>query len=381
MNTIKKISALLCVLTIGFLSSCQKDNAPLEGGVVEVLKPYYGGVFVLNEGNFSDGQGELDYISPEGDYEDNLFEKANKKTLGNVVQDMFISGGRIYIISQNGDKEVAPKKFPEKKKSGVGYLSILDQSTQKLIKAYKNDDLKDLSNPSHIVVLNGKVYIRDAKGIWLLDTATDKLTFIEGTEGATNKPMALIDGKVYAITKKDLGAVFIIEGTKLVKTKTFEVKISTIAKSHDGMLWMSSSEKGSRMLKFNPKKGWVVKHEIPAGLGTGLNPGWNAPAFTASHDTIYFTNQTTKVFRHIFNHDKTEEVVDVATFRPSAKIYSTIGADPATGIVYVSTIDAWGTYYTLNNVFAIKGKDGSLVKNYQGHTPITAGFFPLANFK
>ncbi len=385
MNTIKKISALLFVFTLGVLSSCKKDNAHCDLGntdqPTEHLQRYHSGVFVLNEGNFSDGQGELDYICPKNNYEDNVFEKVNKKTLGNVVQDMFISGGRIYIVSQNGDKEVAPKKFPEKKKSGVGYLSIIDQTTQKLIKAYTNEELKDLQNPSHIVVVNAKVYIRDGKGVYLLDTATDKLTFIAGTEGATNKPMALVDGKVYAITKKDQGAVFIIEGDKLLETKTFDVKVSTIAKSYDGQVWLSSVDGQSSILKFDPKTDKVVKHDIPADLKTGLKAGWNAPAFAASHDTIYFSNQTTKVFRHIFKADKTEEVVDVTTFRPSAKIYYAIGADPATGLVYVNTIDAWETYKTLNNVFAIKGADGSLVKNYEGMAPFTAGFFPVANFK
>ncbi len=381
MNTIKKISTLFFVLTLGFLASCQKDNAPYDGGA-EASKPYYSGVFVLNEGNFTDGQGHLDYICPKNKYISKVFETNNKKTLGNVVQDMFISGGRIYIVSQNGDKVVAPEKFPEKKKSGVGYLSIIDQSTQKLIKAYKNDELKELKNPSYIVVIDGKVYIRDGKGIYLLDTATDKLTFIEGTEDAATSyaKLLLLNRKVYAKTND--GHLIVVSGMTAEK-KALPVKAVAMHKSYDGKLWLvSETATDGAITKYDPETGKIIAtHTMPeAKLIQGQ---WGAlpKRLSATQDTIYFSAKL-QVYRHIFKANKTEEFTKLPLIDNSDKtmIYNGFSVDPSTGNLYITTIKGYGPDYLTNSVLVF-APNKELKYNFKNQTAFPAGVYPVASFK
>ena len=62
------------------------------------------GVFVLNEGNMTTENGSLTWISPEGYVLADAYKAVNGTELGNVAQDMAFYGGKIYIISQNGNK-------------------------------------------------------------------------------------------------------------------------------------------------------------------------------------------------------------------------------------------------------------------------------------
>ena len=61
--------------------------------------------FVLNEGNMTSENGSLIYITADGHVIDYAYWRMNGSELGNVAQDLFISGNKIYILSQNGGND------------------------------------------------------------------------------------------------------------------------------------------------------------------------------------------------------------------------------------------------------------------------------------
>lgn len=143
-------------LSLGFVS-CTDDT---DDTIREVN--YSDGAFVLNEGNYPDN-GTLTYInSATGEVIDSLYYKMNGELLGNVCQDLFIEGGKIYIVSQNGEK------------NGSGdFLTIANARTLKKIKGVSPAELKG-KNPTHIAVVAGNVYIRTSEFISILLTAASR---------------------------------------------------------------------------------------------------------------------------------------------------------------------------------------------------------------
>ena len=93
--------------------------------------------------------------------------------LGNVCQDLFISDNKMYILSQNGAKN-----------GGEGLLTIANATSLEKEKVYDNTTL---SWPSNLAVVGENLYIRDNNGVYMLDTSTEVLTFVEGTEGRFEK--------------------------------------------------------------------------------------------------------------------------------------------------------------------------------------------------
>lgn len=66
------------------------------------------GTFVVCEGNMTSVNGMLVYYDKAGKEYREVFEQANGGLeIGNVVQDMFMANGKIYLLTQNGDRMAA----------------------------------------------------------------------------------------------------------------------------------------------------------------------------------------------------------------------------------------------------------------------------------
>ena len=112
---------------------------------------------MLNEGNMTTENGSLTWISPEGYVVADAYKTVNGTELGNVAQDMAFCNGKVYIISQNGNKNPNGTVF-----ENDGMLVVADAHTLKRTAAYTTDDLQGLDWPTHIAVLDEQhLYIRD----------------------------------------------------------------------------------------------------------------------------------------------------------------------------------------------------------------------------
>lgn len=341
---------------------------------INVYGKYKHGTFILNEGNPFSGNGSLVFISPKGVVTDSAYYKANGTTLGNATQDLFIANGKIYIIAQNKQKNMNGQQSD-------GQLIIANAETLKKEVAY-NDEISVLSTPTHLVVLDEYVYIRDNKGVYAFNTETREIKLVKNTGWSAKNRMAVADGKVFVPNYR---AVIVIEkgGEDIVKKIDFGATISGVVRSGDGNILVSTIGTPHKITKINAKDYTIIKeNEITEGgvdYGSGATPG-----ITVKGDTIYHSNASTKIYRHIFSTGESQLVADAKTMVNNASIvYNNIAVHPVTGEVYLNTLKGFGANYLINHisVFNFAQPQPRLSADYQNYTQFPAGIFFTYDYK
>lgn len=342
---------------------------------VTVYGKYKYGTFVLNEGNMTTENGTLTFISPKGVVTDSAYFKANGTSLGNVAQDLFIHNNKIYIISQNGQKNAMGNSFVND-----GLLVVANAETLKKEVAY-NDELAALSWPTHVAVLNEQnVILRDGNGLYRFNTTTRAVTFIKGSGSAAKLTMAVSNNKVFAAAGTK---VYVIEPDKDTLTYALDMKasVSGVVKASDGNIWVSTTGSPSKISRINFRDYSLIKaNDITTG---SVSAGFGAtPGITAKGDTLYFSGAGTKIYRHIFSTGSTEFMADAKTMVENANIvYNNIAVHPVTGEVYMNTIKAYGWDFLINNISVFNFSNGvSLSANYKNYTNFPAGTFFTYSF-
>lgn len=120
------------------------------------------GLFVLNEGNYTNASSSLTFYDPEADtVENNLFYRVNLSPLGDVANSMMIDETGMYIVVNNSK-----------------YIYKVNPETMK----YKAK-LDGLTSPRHIISINkNKAYVSDqiSAGLWVINPETmQKTGFVE----------------------------------------------------------------------------------------------------------------------------------------------------------------------------------------------------------
>lgn len=91
------------------------------------------GVLILNQGAAIENS-SLTYITPEGEVEENVYQKVNGTAFGHQAQDLYMYNGKLYILSTNHDVY--------QEHEGDGTLVIADAVTLKKEKAFKFSEFK-----------------------------------------------------------------------------------------------------------------------------------------------------------------------------------------------------------------------------------------------
>lgn len=339
---------------------------------IQVYGKYRHGTWVLNEGSAFAENGSLVFISPKGVVTDSVYFRANGTYLGSATQDLFIKDGKMYIISQN-------RGIGE---SSDGRLIVANSETLEREAAY-NDELDELSWPTHVRVLDDRnIFIRDNRGVYRFNSTTKELNYIEGTQGANKNQMVVADGKVFVIAGRNL-LVLQANNPGVSQTIEMDASISGIVKSKDGNLFVSTTGSPGKITKIDAETGGVIKvNEVTQG---SLGAGWGAtPGITAKGDTLYYSNASTRIYRHIFSTGESQFMVDAKTMVDDANIvYNNIAVHPVIGDVYLNTIKGYGTDYLINNISVFNFDSGTpgLKANYKDYTKFPAGIFFTGNFK
>lgn len=320
------------------------------------------GAFILNEGNMGNETGTLTFVDSKGIAVDSAYYRVNQTLLGNVCQDLFISDNKMYILSQNGVKN-----------GGEGLLTIANATSLEKEKVYDNTTL---SWPSNLAVVGENLYIRDNNGVYMLDTSTEVLTFVEGTKGALKNRMAVVGDKAFVMGNKQL---FVIQNGTVIHTVSFESALSGVAKTYDGNLWVSCTKPAS-IIKVSPVDYKTIDSHT---LNVSIGAGWGvAPAFSAKDDIIYFSNAGFKLYRHIFSQNETEEVADIKEYVEDAGIYyNSLGVDPVSGEVYFATLKGYADYKTNDIAIFDFNKTPALQFDIKNKNSFPAGVFFTENFK
>lgn len=344
------------------------DGMTMDSLHVSVYGKYRHGTFVLNEGNMTSENGFLTFISDKGEVVDSAYYKVNGTFMGNTTQDLFIADKKLYVISQNGNRM-----------EGDGTLVIANAETLKKEAAF-NDELSTLSWPSHVAVVDKNIYIRDNKGVYLFNADTKALSFIEGTSGALKNTMAVVGGKVFVPGKK---AVLVLQNGSLLESVAMPGSVSGVVKSKDGNLWVSCTTSPAQIIKMSSSDYSLTSNELPAGVKIGA--GWGAtPGISAKGDTIYFSNASSKVYRHIFSAKQTDMLTDVKPLIENfGMLYNNLAVNPSTGNIYITTIKGYGMAFLINDITVWKdaGMELKLVSDYKNYIHFPAGTFFTESFK
>lgn len=325
-----------------------------------VTARFTSGAFLLNEGNFGNETGTLTYIDASKQFVlDSAYIRVNGTKLGNVCQDMTFANGKVYIISQNGPKN-----------GGEGLLTIADAKTLEKHKVI-NDATLAKDWPTHIAVVHSRIYLRGNSGIYR-GTEEGGFKLIPGTEKANKLRMVTIGELVIATTSTN--KLLVIQDEEVKQTFTLpEGSPSGLALAPDGQLWLSYS-KPNTLAKVSVSASGVKildKHTTTQSL----DKQWTATsAIFARANQIFFTEQSSVIYRHDFSTGETKEIVDVQKVDKQAKMYyNSLGIDPKTGHIYYASFGDYSTYK--KNVTLVLDHDGKVLLKREHVNAFPAGFY------
>ncbi|WP_018339193.1 DUF5074 domain-containing protein [Butyricimonas synergistica] len=354
------------------LAVSNADGKAFTTTMIEVHGKYKYGTFILNEGSRSPGS--LIFIDSKGEITNNVYQFENGGELGALTQDLFIKDNKMYIVSQSGGYD-------------GGFVTILNAETLKRERKFQEELEGKVSSPTHIAVLDeDNIYIRDGQGIKIFHPSTGEVLLVEGTSGARNNTMPVVNNKVFA-TRNNTVLVFEEGKDQIAKTITFEGNVSGVIKSSDNNLWVSDAS--GKISKVDANTCEILKANTLTGdAANELKPNTFArpatPNITAKGDTLYINSTSSKIYRHIFGENQTDFMVDAKTMVENVgQVYNTVAVNPKTGKVFMNTLKGWGNNYLINQItaFDFSGEEPEISAAYNDYTRFPAGIFFTYNFE
>lgn len=205
-----------CALLLG---SCSKnDDEPL---VIDPVIESTAGVYVLSEGAFGAGNGDIAYYNLKTNTsEKNYYKKVNGTDLGELPNDLQRYGNKMYcVVSGTSGK---PQSF----------VDVMDVNTCKTIKRIPFNSATGGYEPRYITFYKNKAYVSRYDGkVSRIDTASLnidgdldlKVNYLEG--------LAVANGKLYVANSDYMATgtvdkVTVIDLTTFTKTKDITVSLN-----------------------------------------------------------------------------------------------------------------------------------------------------------
>jgi DNA-binding beta-propeller fold protein YncE len=312
--------SLLVLLAVLLMinTGCEKDP-----GEQKTKGKYYAtatGVFVVNEGQFMAGNGDVSfYDKVSRSVANNLFFTMNQRPPGDVLQSITFTNDHAYLIVNNSNT-----------------IEVVDLDSFKVISTINSFEM-----PRQMKVTGNTGYVSQigSGNIAVVDLTTRKVTgFLPGEKStdhllisgnrlfAANWTSWFIDKPNNTVMVYDLGTAMLIDSVEVVKEP------NSMVKDADGMIWVLSSggymgEEYPALTCFSPTTLQVIK--------TLTFPDrTSSPSFlTISPDgrTLYFVN------RDVFRMEISDPTVPATAFIPhdNRSIYG-LAADPVNGEIYLT---------------------------------------------
>lgn len=320
---------LLFTIALFVLTSC--DKAPQVHEITAIPDSTLGGVFIINEGNYMQGNAELSFLDLGLNQKfDNVFFQANKRKLGDVFQSMNIINGNAYLVINNSSKIeiINPKTFKSvgsitglhspryiiKTSTNKAYVSDIYDNHIFVVDLSSNQILKKIPLwgwVEEMVSINGKTYATNMRGnsINIIDENTDQIIDSIETPFAPKNILKdsanhiwVLCGDANAADKRHF-IVKIDLQTKQI-TKQFEIKTpqtnanklrinatgNTIFWIDEGVFKMSISDS---ILPPNP----IIGKQQCIFYGLAIDPKYNEIMVSDAKDF----NSNSDVYRYDFN--------------------------------------------------------------------------------
>ncbi|WP_041736552.1 YncE family protein [Dyadobacter fermentans] len=356
----KQLASSLAIAfsTLAVWSCNQSDPAP-KGDYVR-------GVFVVNEGNFSQNNGAISYFARESNTATaDIFAAANGTALKGGVQDYTAAEEQGIILVDNmsagQDKVQFVQRYTFKDEGTIG--------------------APDIENPREVVIVGRKAYVSCWGSNADYQYTTGYIAVIDLTTKKVTKKIDIAKGPedlVYNAGKLFVGTTTFTNGNILtvINTNTDQVAqsipmegvVTPIGIDANGKLWISAGIKAQRL---NPES-LAVEATLAIGSDAAKVPG----SFTMSSDlkTIYFVLTT---FDANFNASGqtykfgiADSQVDVS--KPFINRYFTgLTIDPSQGLLYAAV-----TPSLTQSGYAVRYRgDGNVVDSIKVGVGPTGFFF------
>lgn len=268
----------------------ESDGEPLFSQDYYVLDfTHPEGTFVLMEGNMTTENGSIVYFDQHMRCHERVYEEVNDNEIGNVLQDMYMIGGRIYFITQNGRTSSTGTTL-----NGDGRFVICDAHTMKRILARDMPFYAQVASssgvkptlcwPQHIVAVSPeKGYIQYSTSDMESHSGIRTVNLVSGViattdipdtygvftkTGATKARMTVSRGKVFAGRGN---SVIVIDSAtdRVVREHTYpDRQVKDLAKGADGKIYAV----------------FTGEFEIDGDLGYYGNVVWKSPAMIVAFD-------------------------------------------------------------------------------------------------
>ncbi|MDE7420771.1 MAG: hypothetical protein K2N35_11235 [Muribaculaceae bacterium] len=348
---------LFTAFALGF-TSCSKDDEPnLPNPDVPTIAE---GAFVLNQGNYGKQiEGSLtliDYSSKSASQ--NLFQRANGRSLGSTPQGAVAYGGKIYLAIYESN-----------------VIEIIDRTTFKSLKQISLSDAEGQS-PRSLIAKDGKVYVSMFNGyVSRLDTLS--LTIDKSVKVGPNPEIMAIKGD-YLYVPNSEGMNYPNYGTTASKInlksfsveKTFDVGLNPCQFASNGtdLFLLCTGNYGDTQSKIYRIDNNDNSTEVDVATLMAIKDNKlyyiNAPYFGVT-DITYTTYD-------IASGSKTKMIGDNGVDSPAG-----LGVDPINGNIVVTSysIDNGVASYATDGYAKVYSSNGSLLNRYDVGVGPCAVFF------
>ena len=217
----KSISVIAVSLVL--FSSCNKD-----GDNKELVKTYSNGMFITNEGNFGKGNGSVSFVDNKGVVDTLIFERTNKRPLGDQLQSMEIIADKAYLTLSNSNKievvdavnfkeigVVAGLSLPRYVNGANSKLYVTQWGATGTVEVFNADTFEKVKSiavgidPDKMLKLNNELWVANSSSgfgsnadntISVINTDTDNV--VETISLSANNPRAFVtdkDGDVWVL--------------------------------------------------------------------------------------------------------------------------------------------------------------------------------------
>ncbi|WP_229238529.1 YncE family protein [Dyadobacter sp. Leaf189] len=340
------------------VSSCNQSDPEPKGDFAK-------GVFVVNEGNFSQNNGAISFLKRENTTaEADIFSKVNGSALTGGVQGYAATGEYGVILVDNSNAGMDKIEF-------VNAYTFQKQGTI---------GAPDIENPREVVVAGNRAYV-SCWGSYTSDYSSGYIAVVDITTRKVTKKIPIAGGPenlVFTTGKLFVGTVSYGEGKTLyvidtnaetvTKTIALDATPTPIGLDANGKLWVGA---GIKTMKIDPTS-YAVETTLP--IGTDANKIAGNFALTNDLKSIVFTlsyfdaNFVSHGETYKFGINDTQISLATPLIR---RMFTGLAVDPAQGLIYAGVTPSYA-----QAGYAIRYRaDGSVVDSVKVNVAPTGFFF------